>query len=105
MKENTDFWAPLLGIDIATKPRGQMKYLDWDRVWMYIKQYPHSTISVGLCEDWNNTGGCIWADGDFESEYVYDHSTWATPIIDIDGEEIECWTYEDVRNKRLWWVK
>ena len=30
----------------------------------------------------------------------------ATPIVDVDGEEIECWTYEETKegsDKPNWW--
>lgn len=43
-------------------------------------------------EDWNNTSGLIFAKGNYYDGYVYGASSWATPIVDVDGEEIECWT-------------
>lgn len=97
MKGYTNFMAPLFGIDIATKPRGDMKYLDWKKAKQLIKEHPDSVIYAGLMEDWNNTSGLIYAMGNFYDGYVYGASCWATPILDIDGEEVECWTYEETK--------
>lgn len=48
-------------------------------------------------EDWNNTSGVIYEIGKYrDDDYVYGQSCWATPILDVDGEEIECWTEEHV---------
>ena len=97
MKGYTDFMAPLFGIDIATKPRGDMKYLDWEKAKQLIKEHPDSIIYAGLMEDWEWTSGLIYAQGNFYDGYVYGASCWATPILDIDGEEVECWTYEETK--------
>ena len=99
MKGYTDFWAPLLGMDIATKPRGDMKFMDWKKakeiIDEQIKQNPDVVIYAGLREDWNNTSGIIYANGDFyDGGFFYGCSNWATPILDIDGYEIECYTYD-----------
>lgn len=96
MKGYTSFAAGFLGPEVvATKPIGKMKYMDWERVKELIKQNPNSEIYAGLMEDWNNTSGLIFAKGNYYDGYVYGSSTWATPILDIDGMEIECWTYEE----------
>ena len=71
--------------------------MDWERAKELIKQNPNSVIYAGLKEDWNNTSGLIFAKGNYYNGYVFGCSTWATPILDIDGMEIECWTYEETK--------
>lgn len=101
MKGYTNFLDGFLGPEaVATKPIGEMKYFNWKRAVDVIKEHLDADeISIGLLEDWNNTSGVIYeseASGKrvfYPDEYTYTHSIWATPIIDIDGDEIECWTY------------
>lgn len=96
MKWNTDFFQGFLGPSVvATKPVGDMKYMDWQKVQQVVNDHPDSVICAGLMEDWNNTIGLIYAKGKYYNGYVYGCSCWATPIVDVDGEEIECWTYEE----------
>lgn len=93
MKGYTDFAMGFMGASaIATKPIGEIKYMDWNKVKEIIEKNPDSVIYAGLMEDWNNTSGLIFAKGNYYDGYVYGASSWATPIVDIDGEEIECWT-------------
>jgi len=95
MKGYTDFFAGFLGAEaIATKPIGDMKYMDWERAARIVSEHPDSTIYAGLLEDWNNTSGLIFDRGEYQYEYVYGCSCWATPILDVDGEEIECYVTE-----------
>ena len=100
MKGYIPFAMGFLGAEaVATKPIGDTKYLDWERAQKIIKERfkenPHITVDAGLMEDWGCTSGTVFSNGNFISnEFVFDHSTWATPILDIDGEEIECYTYE-----------
>ena len=57
-------------------------------------------------EDWNNTSGLIYAKGKYYNGYVFGCSNWATPIVDVDGEEIECWTNDETEwgsYKPNWW--
>lgn len=96
MKGYTDFASGFLG-NINTKPKGEMKFMDWDKVKDIIEQNPDSEIYAGLMEDWNNTSGLIFAKGNYYDGYVYGCSNWATPIVDVDGEEIECFTYEETQ--------
>lgn len=106
-KGYTDFYSGFLGASaVATKPIGNKKYMDWEKIKGIIDKYPTSRIYAGLQEDWNNTSGLIYARGEYYDGYVYGCSTWATPIIDVDGEEIEC--YKDTPNewgsgKPNWW--
>lgn len=97
MKGYTSFSAGFLGPQaVATKPIGKMKFLDWKKAKELIEANPDAVIYAGLLEDWNNTSGLIYAKGNFyNGGYMfYGASIWATPILDINGEEIECWTYE-----------
>lgn len=107
-KGYTSFSAGFLGAEaVATKPIGNMKYLDWDKVKTVVAENPKATIRAGLQEDWNNTSGVIFAQGNYyDGGCVYGSSKWATPIVDVDGMEIEC--YKDSPNEwgsgmPRWW--
>ena len=42
--------------------------------------------------DWDRTGGAIYANGEpVIDSYTFLASTWATPVIDLDGEIIPCY--------------
>ena len=107
MKGYTDFATGFLGAGaVATKPIGKTKYMDWKKVQQIVDENPNSVIYAGLQEDWNNTSGLVFARGEYYDGYVYGASSWATPIVDVDGEEIECWTYEKTKegsDRPLWW--
>lgn len=106
MKGYTNYLDGFLGPEaIATKPIGKMKYMDWKKARQITKQNPEATIYAGLREDWNNTNGLIFNRGKYYKDaYVFGCSRWATPIVDVDGEEIECWTYEETEyNLPTWW--
>lgn len=107
MKGYTDFMAGFLGPEFtATKPIGKTKFMDWKKVQEIVDKHPNSVIRAGLMEDWNNTSGLIFAKGEYYDGYVYGLSIWATPIVDVDGKEIECWTYEETEegsDKPKWW--
>lgn len=48
----------------------------------------------------------VYANGKwYDGGLIYDRSKWATPILDIDGAEIECWTTEphDGTSVPEWW--
>ena len=108
MKGYTDFAMGFLGPQaVATKPIGDMKFMDWKKVQQIVDENPDSTIYAGLMEDWNNTSGLIFAKGKYyDGGIVYGCSCWATPIVDVDGKEIECWTYEKTKegsDMPTWW--
>ena len=45
------------------------------------------------------TAGEVWRDGKpVLDDYTYLSSMWATPVLEIDGEEIECWIEDEVNN-------
>jgi hypothetical protein len=107
MKGYTNFADGFLGMEaVATKPIGSMKYMDWHKVQQVVDENPSAVIYAGLMEDWNNTSGPIDANGNYYDGYVYDRSRWATPIVDVDGKEIECWTHEKQKEdtgRPHWW--
>ena len=107
MKGYTNFFDGFFGERaVATKPIGNTKYMDWKKVQQIVNDHPNSVIYAGLMEDWSNTSGLIFAKGKYYKGYVYGSSTWATPIVDVDGEEIECWTYEKTEegsDRPTWW--
>lgn len=107
MKGYTDFAMGFMGPSaVATKPIGDMKYMDWKKIQQIVNEHPNSVIYAGLMEDWNNTSGLIFARGKYYRGYVYGCSCWATPIVDVDGEEMECWTYEETKEGSSipdWW--
>lgn len=96
MKGYTNFAMGWFGPEVFGGNRNDpMKYMDWDKVREIIKANPDKEIYAGLREDWNNTSGLIYDNGEYYSGGIlYNQSCWATPIVDIDGDEIECWTYE-----------
>ena len=107
MKGYTNFTAGFLGPEfIATRPISKMKYMDWQKVQQIVNENPDAVIYAGLREDWGYTSGLIYAKGKYYNGYVYGESCWATPIVDVDGKEIECWTHEETKEghrKPHWW--
>lgn len=106
MKCYTDFMSGFFGASaVATKPIGEMKYMDWNKVKEVVEKNPNSVIYAGLAEDWNNTSGLIFAKGKYYDGYVYGCSSWATPIVDVDDKEIECWKNESEYGSGVpdWW--
>ena len=97
MKGYTDFISGFFGPSTiaGSNPIGKMKYMDWEKVKKIIETHQNAIIYAGLREDWNNTSGLIYAKGKYYDGYVYGASCWATPIVDVDGAEIECWTTEE----------
>ena len=99
MKGYTDFMSGFFGPSAIAgyNPVGKMKYMDWEKVKKIIETHQNAIVYAGLREDWNNTSGLIYARGKYYDGYVYGASCWATPIVDVDGKEIECWTYEETK--------
>lgn len=104
MKGYTDFALGMLGPETLGYTRGELKFFDWakakDIIDNAVAENPSCRISVGLREDWNNTSDVVYDGGKWcEATWFYGCSSWATPIIDIEGEEIECWTYEETKER------
>lgn len=70
---------------------------DWDRAARRIVEANAGDASAGLESDWEWTGGPILANGvpvPASETCVYLASTWATPILSLDGVEEPCWRYQ-----------
>lgn len=69
---------------------------DWDKAARILVDRKPERAYAGLENDFEWTGGTIWWNGgpDFTG-YTYLASTWATPLLVIGDEEIECWRYKD----------
>lgn len=73
-------------------PDGNEKVFDWEKAAQIIKERKPETASAGLAEDWEWTGGLIYKNGKpVRNEYTYLAFRWATPVLILDGEEIECY--------------
>ena len=74
------------------------KVFDWDQAAKRIAETKPRAADAGLEGDLEWTGGAIWRDGAIvpqEETYTYLASTWATPILILDGEEEPCWKWEE----------
>jgi hypothetical protein len=75
-----------------------MRVFDWDQAARRIAEQRPSEASAGLRDDWEYTGGVIYADGapvESEETYTYLASTWAVPDLELDGVAEACWIWED----------
>ncbi len=75
-----------------------IKVFDWKRAAQLIRDRKPRVASAFLAGDRGCTGGEIYRDGSpvpKEKTYTYLASTWATPTLDMDGDEIACFTSED----------
>ncbi len=72
--------------------RGQeMKIFDWEKAAQIIRDKSAKDASAGLDEDWEWTGGDILENGEPDNDsYTYLGSTWATPVLRIGDESIDC---------------
>lgn len=108
MKGYTDFvGGMIMGMELCKRiDPSETKYMDWDKVEKICLEHPNEEIEAGLREDWNNTSGTIFSKGKWvNGGILYDQSRWATPIVDINGEEIECWTHTPHDHTSIpdWW--
>lgn len=74
------------------------RVFDWDKAAELIRDRRPSVAGAGLQDDWEWTGGRIYADGKpvpRDETYTFLASNWATPELELDGEVIECWKYVD----------
>ena len=72
----------------------EQKVFDWEKAANMIKERGVTYASAGLSEDWEWTGGIILQEGKpvpREDTYTYLASTWATPVLEIDGDMIDCY--------------
>lgn len=81
----------------------QVLVFGWDKAASMIAERKPERAMAGLAEDFECTRGTIYKDGkpvDKEGDGTYTilASTWATPILVMDGEEVECWKMESEAN-------
>jgi len=68
------------------------RVFDWDKAAKLIKERKPNLVEAGLEEDMEWTAGTIYENGKIvKNDYTYLSSTWATPVVVIDGDIIECW--------------
>lgn len=75
----------------------ELMVFDWDKAARIIKERRPIRAGAGLRDDWENTGGVIFASGKIvRNVYTYLASTWAIPELaltfaDDSREIIECY--------------
>lgn len=81
----------------AAKARGDRhKVFDWELAAKLIKDQKPSQAGAGLAGDWGWTGGTIYRAGAIvDDEYTYLMSNHATPELEMDGETVDCFRYQD----------
>lgn len=73
----------------------ELMVFDWEKAARLIKEKNGSYAEAWLDGDREWTGGVILANGKpVVDDYTYLASTWATPIIEIDGITQECYRME-----------
>lgn len=78
----------------------EMKVFDWDKAARLIVEHKPDVASAGLSEDWEYTGGVIYAGcKPVKGSYTFLASTWATPEIELDGESFDCYV---MQSKTKW---
>lgn len=85
----------------GNKPR----QLDWEKAREICEQHKGDVIYAGLKDDMEWTAGLIYDGEKRVKEYVYVASVWATPVLEIDGKEVECWKYGDDPDMPAWWTE
>lgn len=73
----------------------ELKVFDWDKAARLIKERKPEVAEAGLQNDFEWTGDTIWENGKpVKKCCTYLASTWATPILVMDGDEIPCYVME-----------
>ena len=69
------------------------RVFDWDKAARLIAERKPNIAVAGLKEDMEYTAGVIWREGEYvTNKYTYLASSWATPVLVMDDEEIDCYT-------------
>ena len=84
-----------------------VRSFDWDKAASILAEKRPDRAYAGLAFDLEYTCGCIWQggmplldarDADSGSEYgtqdTYLASTWALPVLLVDGKVVPCWRYK-----------
>ena len=94
---NTD---TMTGFMRAQTAGNSFKILDVKRALEYCK--PGNVVEIGLAEDWAWTGGDVYENDAFvDDPYFHAGSNWATPVVVVNGEVIECWKHSEEPNDCL----
>lgn len=83
--------------EMARREGAEMKVFDWKKAAKYIKDNNVQDADAGLESDMSYTGGPIIENGipvPREKSGTYLASVWATPILEVNGEEIEMWSWQ-----------
>lgn len=67
---------------------------DWCKAARIIKERKPELVEAGLAGDWEWTGGRIYKDGapvPGDQTYTFLASTWAEPMLEVDGEFMDCY--------------
>lgn len=76
---------------LAIAAGNKSRVFDWHKAARILKERAPMEADAGLKDDMFWTAGTIWRDGKpFLEGYAYLKSIWATPILCIGDEEIEC---------------
>lgn len=74
----------------ANRGREEMVF-DWHKAVELIREHKPQVAAAGLSGDWEWTGGTIFENGQIvNDEYTFLASTWATPLLILDGTEYDC---------------
>jgi len=94
-----DSWEAVINAFFSEgEPR---RVFDWDRAAELIRDRKPDYVEAGLAGDWEYTGGCIYSDGKADTTSdCYLASTWAIPMIDLDGNRQDCFVMEDEAHQR-----
>ena len=83
----------------------EMMVFDWEKAAELIKKHKSAYVEAGLQGDLEWTGGIIYENGKtVKNSYTYLSSTWAIPVVILEGEEIPCFAMESelAKRKRKW---
>ena len=72
------------------------KVFDWNKAANLIIECGADRAYAGLAGDWRCTAGIIWDERKpVLDSYLYLCSHWATPTLQVDGDDYQCWIYQD----------
>ena len=81
-----------IAMGMASRGR-ELKVFDWIKAAQILADRKPAEAIAGLQLDMEWTAGSIWRDGapvPRADTYTFLASSWAIPILEIDGEEIPC---------------
>ncbi len=79
---------------IANRGKERMVF-DWEKAAQLIRELKPEYAAAGLMDDWEYTGGIIYEEGQpVLNAKTYLASTWAIPLLDLDGDIRECYRME-----------